>query len=156
MQLLHSRVRRDRPSVVLTHGRRSSSWPRRLRSVGYLKHHVEHAIGVLECLKGAIVLWLRPFLMNVSPAKHHLAVSAPPAAPRICDGRGPPLQEELSVDFGVMQKLIECVPNISEGRDQNLIRQITEAIDSLDGVSPIDIYPLAIPNASLSSFKLRA
>jgi glutamate formiminotransferase / formiminotetrahydrofolate cyclodeaminase len=34
-----------------------------------------------------------------------------------------------------MQKLIECVPNFSEGCDQNVIRQITGAIESVDGVS---------------------
>ncbi len=34
-----------------------------------------------------------------------------------------------------MKKLIECVPNFSEGRDQNVIRQITNAIESVDGVS---------------------
>jgi len=27
-----------------------------------------------------------------------------------------------------MKKLIECVPNFSEGRDHNVIRQITDAI----------------------------
>src|SRR3989441_6730339 len=40
-----------------------------------------------------------------------------------------------------MQKLIECVPNFSEGRDQNVIRQITNAIESVDGVSLLDVDP---------------
>ena len=40
-----------------------------------------------------------------------------------------------------MQKLIECVPNFSEGRDQNVIRQITDAIESVDGVSLLDVDP---------------
>jgi len=40
-----------------------------------------------------------------------------------------------------MKKLIECVPNFSEGRDQNVIRQITDAIESVDGVSLLDVDP---------------
>lgn len=38
-----------------------------------------------------------------------------------------------------MQKLIECVPNFSERRDQNIIHQITDAIESVDGVSLLDV-----------------
>ena len=40
-----------------------------------------------------------------------------------------------------MQKLIECVPNFSEGRDLDLIRQITGAIESVDGVALLDVDP---------------
>ena len=32
------------------------------------------------------------------------------------------------------KKLIECVPNFSEGRDMNIIKQITDEIESVDGV----------------------
>jgi len=63
-----------------------------------------------------------------------------------------PLQEELSVDFGVMQKLIECVPNFSEGRDQNVIREITDAIRSVDGVSLLDVDPGASTNRTVVTF----
>jgi glutamate formiminotransferase/formiminotetrahydrofolate cyclodeaminase len=38
-----------------------------------------------------------------------------------------------------MQNLIECVPNFSEGRDENVIRQITDAIKSVEGVSLLDV-----------------
>ena len=38
-----------------------------------------------------------------------------------------------------MQKLIECVPNFSEGRDLDTIRQVTYAIESVEGVSLLDI-----------------
>ena len=34
----------------------------------------------------------------------------------------------------MLQKIIECVPNFSEGRDANIIKQITDAIESVDGV----------------------
>jgi len=48
-----------------------------------------------------------------------------------------------------MKKLIECVPNFSEGRDQNVIRQITDAIESVDGVSLLDVDPGASTNRTV-------
>ncbi len=51
-----------------------------------------------------------------------------------------------------MQKLIECVPNFSEGRDQNVIRQITDMIESVDGVSLLDVDPGASTNRTVVTF----
>jgi glutamate formiminotransferase len=51
-----------------------------------------------------------------------------------------------------MQKLIECVPNFSEGRDQNVIRQITDTIESVDGVSLLDVDPGASTNRTVVTF----
>ena len=51
-----------------------------------------------------------------------------------------------------MKKLIECVPNFSEGRDQNVIRQITDAIESVDGVSLLDVDPGARTNRTVVTF----
>jgi len=51
-----------------------------------------------------------------------------------------------------MQKLLECVPNFSEGRDQNVIRQITDAIESVDGVSLLDVDPGASTNRTVVTF----
>jgi glutamate formiminotransferase/formiminotetrahydrofolate cyclodeaminase len=51
-----------------------------------------------------------------------------------------------------MKKLIECVPNFSEGRDQNVIRQITDAIKSVDGVSLLDVDPGASTNRTVVTF----
>ena len=51
-----------------------------------------------------------------------------------------------------MQKLIECVPNFSEGRDQNVIREITDAIKSADGVSLLDVDPGASTNRTVVTF----
>jgi glutamate formiminotransferase/formiminotetrahydrofolate cyclodeaminase len=51
-----------------------------------------------------------------------------------------------------MQKLIECVPNFSEGRDENVIRQITEAIESVEGVSLLDVDPGASTNRTVVTF----
>lgn len=39
------------------------------------------------------------------------------------------------------KKLIECVPNFSEGRDMSIIKQITDVIESVDGVRLIDVDP---------------
>jgi glutamate formiminotransferase/formiminotetrahydrofolate cyclodeaminase len=51
-----------------------------------------------------------------------------------------------------MQRLIECVPNFSEGRDENIIRQIADAIKSTDGVSLLDVDPGATTNRTVVTF----
>jgi glutamate formiminotransferase / formiminotetrahydrofolate cyclodeaminase len=51
-----------------------------------------------------------------------------------------------------MQKLIECVPNFSEGRDLDAIRQITDAIESAEGVSLLDVDPGASTNRTVVTF----
>src|SRR5688572_3457618 len=40
-----------------------------------------------------------------------------------------------------MKRLIECVPNFSEGRDQNIIDKIAASIASVDGVKLLDVDP---------------
>jgi glutamate formiminotransferase/formiminotetrahydrofolate cyclodeaminase len=51
-----------------------------------------------------------------------------------------------------MQKLIECVPNFSEGRDLDVIRQITAAIESVEGVSLLNVDPGASTNRTVVTF----
>jgi len=51
-----------------------------------------------------------------------------------------------------MRKLIECVPNFSEGRDLEVIRQITDAIESTEGVSLLDVDPGASTNRTVVTF----
>jgi glutamate formiminotransferase/formiminotetrahydrofolate cyclodeaminase len=51
-----------------------------------------------------------------------------------------------------MQKLIECVPNFSEGQDEKIIRQITDAIKSVDGVTLLDVDPGATTNRTVVTF----
>jgi glutamate formiminotransferase / formiminotetrahydrofolate cyclodeaminase len=51
-----------------------------------------------------------------------------------------------------MQKLIECVPNFSEGRDPNVIKQITAAIEAVGGVSLLDVDPGASTNRTVVTF----
>lgn len=40
-----------------------------------------------------------------------------------------------------MPRLVECVPNFSEGRDPAVIRQITETIQAVDGVTLLNVDP---------------
>lgn len=40
-----------------------------------------------------------------------------------------------------MQKIVECVPNFSEGKNLQIIKQITDAIESVEGVQLLDVDP---------------
>src|SRR5437763_265695 len=51
-----------------------------------------------------------------------------------------------------MQKIIECVPNFSEGRDLEVIRQITAAIESVEGISLLNVDPGASTNRTVVTF----
>lgn len=49
-------------------------------------------------------------------------------------------------------KIVECVPNFSEGRDMGIIRQITDAIESVDGVKLLDVDPGKDTNRTVVTF----
>lgn len=51
-----------------------------------------------------------------------------------------------------MNKILECVPNFSEGRDMNIIKQITDAIESVDGISLLDVDPGKATNRTVVTF----
>ena len=51
-----------------------------------------------------------------------------------------------------MRKLIECVPNFSEGRDQSVIDAITGQIETVDGVSLLDVDPGRATNRTVVTF----
>src|SRR5438132_5576115 len=51
-----------------------------------------------------------------------------------------------------MQRLIECVPNFSEGRDLDVIREITAAIESVEGISLLNVDPGASTNRTVVTF----
>jgi len=51
-----------------------------------------------------------------------------------------------------MRRLVECVPNFSEGRDGALIRRITEAIASVKGVRVLDLHSDHDHNRSVVTF----
>jgi glutamate formiminotransferase/formiminotetrahydrofolate cyclodeaminase len=48
--------------------------------------------------------------------------------------------------------LVECVPNFSEGRDMAVIKQITDAIEAVDGVKLLDVDPGAATNRTVVTF----
>lgn len=48
--------------------------------------------------------------------------------------------------------LLECVPNFSEGRDPAVIRRLTEAVESVEGVALLDVDPGAGTNRTVVTF----
>ena len=50
------------------------------------------------------------------------------------------------------KKLIECVPNFSEGRDMNIIKLITDVIESVEGVKLLDVDPGKATNRTVVTF----
>ncbi|RLC07542.1 MAG: glutamate formimidoyltransferase [Deltaproteobacteria bacterium] len=51
-----------------------------------------------------------------------------------------------------MTRLIECVPNFSEGRDLSIIKQITDVVEAADGVKLLDVDPGAATNRTVVTF----
>lgn len=51
-----------------------------------------------------------------------------------------------------MQQLIECVPNFSEGNDLLLIKQITDCIETVDGVKLLNVDPGKATNRTVVTF----
>ena len=51
-----------------------------------------------------------------------------------------------------MKRLIECVPNFSEGRDMSVIQRITDAVEAVDGVKLLDVDPGAATNRTVVTF----
>lgn len=50
------------------------------------------------------------------------------------------------------KRLVECVPNFSEGRDMNVIEQITSEIKSVEGVSLLNVDPGVATNRTVVTF----
>ena len=50
------------------------------------------------------------------------------------------------------RKLVECVPNISEGRDAAKIKQVTDAIAAVPGIRLLDVDPGADTNRTVITF----
>ena len=50
------------------------------------------------------------------------------------------------------KQIIECVPNYSEGRDMSIIKQITDAIESVEGVSLLNVDPGEATNRTVVTF----
>ena len=50
------------------------------------------------------------------------------------------------------KQIVECVPNFSEGRDMNVVKQITDAIEAVDGVKLLDVDPGEATNRTVVTF----
>ena len=50
------------------------------------------------------------------------------------------------------KKLIECVPNISEGRDMTKIKAIAKVVETVEGVRLLDIDPGKATNRTVITF----
>ncbi|MGB5488834.1 MAG: hypothetical protein WBN06_15695, partial [Lysobacterales bacterium] len=51
-----------------------------------------------------------------------------------------------------MNKVIECVPNFSEGRDMAVIKQITDVIEGVQGIQLLDVDPGESTNRTVVTF----
>lgn len=51
-----------------------------------------------------------------------------------------------------MHKIVECVPNFSEGRDSKILNQIAESIKAVEGVKLLDVDPGADTNRTVFTF----
>jgi glutamate formiminotransferase / formiminotetrahydrofolate cyclodeaminase len=54
--------------------------------------------------------------------------------------------------YEMTKPLIECVPNFSEGRDMTIIKQITDAIESVEGVRLLNVDPGKATNRTVVTF----
>ncbi|NOX19206.1 MAG: glutamate formimidoyltransferase [Chlorobi bacterium] len=52
----------------------------------------------------------------------------------------------------MQEQLIECVPNFSEGRNPDVIKQITDTIESVDGIRLLDVDPGYEMNRTVVTF----
>ena len=50
------------------------------------------------------------------------------------------------------KRIVECVPNFSEGRDKEVIRRIVEAIEGAGGVKVLDVDPGEATNRTVVTF----
>jgi glutamate formiminotransferase / formiminotetrahydrofolate cyclodeaminase len=51
-----------------------------------------------------------------------------------------------------MKRIIECVPNFSEGRNRTVIKEITNAIESVEGIKLLDVDPGKATNRTVVTF----
>ncbi len=50
------------------------------------------------------------------------------------------------------KRIIECVPNFSEGRDKEIIKSITDTIESVEGIKLLDVDPGEATNRTVVTF----
>jgi len=50
------------------------------------------------------------------------------------------------------KRIIECVPNFSEGRNMHIIKQITDVIEQIEGVKLLNVDPGHATNRTVVTF----
>ena len=50
------------------------------------------------------------------------------------------------------ERIIECVPNFSEGRNDGIIKQITDTIEAVEGIRLLDVDPGPDMNRTVVTF----
>ena len=51
-----------------------------------------------------------------------------------------------------MKKLVECVPNISEGNNQSIIKKIVEVVEKYPGIKLLNVDPGKATNRTVITF----
>src|SRR5262245_835377 len=51
-----------------------------------------------------------------------------------------------------MRRLIECIPNFSEGKDINIIKSITDEVENEDGLKLLNVDPGNATNRTVVTF----
>lgn len=59
---------------------------------------------------------------------------------------------QYHIFYSMKTRIIECVPNFSEGRDKNVIKSITDAIESVKGIKLLDVDPGEATNRTVVTF----
>ncbi|MBO7233600.1 MAG: glutamate formimidoyltransferase [Paludibacteraceae bacterium] len=52
----------------------------------------------------------------------------------------------------MQKRILECVPNFSEGRDMEIIKQITDSIEAVEGIQLLNVDPGAATNRTVVTF----
>lgn len=60
--------------------------------------------------------------------------------------------DNKNIRNNMQKRIIECVPNFSEGRNAETIKQITDAIESVKGVKLLDVDPGEATNRTVVTF----
>lgn len=67
-------------------------------------------------------------------------------------GESPAKRRAYTGPSPMSQRLIECVPNFSEGRDRAVIKQITDAVVAVEGVRLLNVDPGRSTNRTVVTF----
>jgi glutamate formiminotransferase len=59
---------------------------------------------------------------------------------------------KINISNAMARKLVECVPNISEGRDAVKIKAVTDVVNTVEGVKLLDVDPGKATNRTVITF----